>query len=189
MKFLRFIFRSLLASYFIADGLQALTSPERFVDDAQPLVSAVRSRGDKVLPPGIHRKLPTSTQGFVRLHGIVQILGAFMMATGFFRRLGAMILAASYAPKVSVVAQEKTPGIALFRECALLGGVLIEAADSQGKPRRAWVRDVHKQAAQQQRADKRKDQARQRAFHKQQDKFTSRRMHRLSEILSSPETH
>ena len=43
MSLLRFVARSMLASYFVVNGVKALRHPEEFVADAQPLA-------DKVLP-------------------------------------------------------------------------------------------------------------------------------------------
>jgi len=63
-----------------------------------------------------------------------------MMATGVFRRAGAAIVAASYLPKVMMARPSQTSQVLPFvREAALLGGAMVEAGNTQGKPTHAWL--------------------------------------------------
>jgi hypothetical protein len=95
-----------------------------------------------------------------------------------------MLLAVTYAPKVSAAANKESPGIGLFRELALLGGVLIEAGDSQGKPRRSWLKTYSKQAAALAQLEAKRARDEVREYTKQQSKFAHRRALGLAEILS-----
>jgi len=159
-----FVSRSLLASYFVADGLAALANPEPLVEDAEPLVLKATEYANQFLPVSVSTRIPTSTATTVRLHGLIQAIGGLMMATGILRRLGAMIVVAAFVPKVIMArptrqseeepnpSGEDTPEeqaedrLAFLRLIALLGAGLIAAQDTQDKPSRAWL-SAHKKLA------------------------------------------
>lgn len=139
MSFLRFSSRCLLAGYFVADGLKAAANPEPLRDEAEPFAEKFTKYADRFLPAGLARRVPTKTTTLVRLHGIVQAAGALMMATGLFRRTGAVLVATAYLPKVLAARPSETSQILPFaRELALLGGAMVEAGNTQGKPDHAW---------------------------------------------------
>ena len=147
MSFLHFVSRSLLAGYFIADGLKAVVDPEPLVPGAEPLASKVGEYADRYLPPDLVRFVPTTTQTLVRFHGITQAAGALMMVTGIFRRAGAAIVVAAYVPKVIIARRDCPDRLSFLRELALLGGALVEAGNTQGKPNRAWLAADRKKRA------------------------------------------
>ncbi|MDR2974382.1 MAG: DoxX family membrane protein [Propionibacteriaceae bacterium] len=141
MSLLRLLARGLLASYFVADGVKAVTQPQTLAEDVAPLAEAVHAGAQRVLPPDIAKRVPADPEGYVRLHGAVQTVGALMMATGLGRRLGATLVALAYLPRV-VMARPASPRAdktVFVRELALLGGLLIESRDTQGKPGMAWL--------------------------------------------------
>ncbi|MCL2785477.1 MAG: hypothetical protein FWD55_08640, partial [Propionibacteriaceae bacterium] len=121
----------------VMDGLRGALDPESSVEEAEPWANEVTNLANRVLPQNLASLVPTQTKTLVRIHGFTQIMGAMMMATGVFRRLGAFIVAASYAPKV-IQARSQHSRMSFTREVALLGGILIEAHDTQGKPSHAW---------------------------------------------------
>ena len=141
MSFARFASRSLLAGYFIVDGVEAVINPEPRVDQADPWARKVIAWAHRVLPRNLARYVPEKTESLVRLHGAAQMVGAVMLATGVMRRPGAALVATAYAPKVLAAlptsfTADKLPFV---RELALLGGVLIAVRDTQGKPDLAWL--------------------------------------------------
>jgi len=128
----------LLSGYFVVDGLKAAINPEPLVPEAEHLAEKVSQYAQSYLPGD---GSPIKTATIVRVHGLVQVTGALMMATGIFRRAGALLVAVSYGEKVfrrrtSLLSPDAT---ALARELTLLGGVLIEAGDTQGKPNWSWL--------------------------------------------------
>ena len=130
MSFISFSSRCLLSGYFVADGLQAAINPEPLVDDAEPYATKFTSYVDQLLPADIARRVPRTTTTLVRLHGIVQTVGALMMATGIFRRLGATMVAVSYVPKVLMARPTSSDDILPFtRELALLGAAMVESVN------------------------------------------------------------
>jgi len=168
MSFIRFSSRCLLSGYFVVDGLKAAIDPEPLVDEAEPYARKFTSYVDRVLPAGVARRVPSKTVTLVRLHGIVQAAGALMMATGLFRRWGAVIVAASYLPKVASRHPSTSDDVLPFAEdLAVLGGVMLEAGN-KGTHGRACCRSQKKKtrkanaaAASSAKAAAKKDQSRQ----------------------------
>ncbi|MDR0487876.1 MAG: DoxX family membrane protein [Propionibacteriaceae bacterium] len=174
MSFVRFLCRSLLAGYFIADGARAAFDPEPQVVDAEPLAEKATQVAYRYLPAEVVQFVPSTTEGLVRLHGTTQAVGALMMATGLFRRLGALIVAVSYLPKIIMSGRKSWTSTTFLRELALLGGVLIEVGDTQGKPKNSWISAYHMHEA-----------AQVRAIAKEQSKHLSRRTKALGEVFET----
>ncbi|MCL1906854.1 MAG: DoxX family membrane protein [Propionibacteriaceae bacterium] len=184
MRLFRFLSRSLLAGFFIVDGLKAIRDPEPLLDDATPLVDKVSDVSEKYLPDELTRFLPETTEGFVRSHGFIQIIAALMMATGLFGRLGAAILACTYAPKVVASSRSLPPNLDSWRDLALLGGVLVAASDTQGKARTAWMKAYAKQTTAQVRSQAKQDLALQRSAEKEHAKYARSRTQALRDIFN-----
>ncbi len=152
MSLLRFVARSMLASYFVINGVKALRHPEDFVADAQPLADKVLPLVTSALPAEARGYLPEDTAGFVKCNGALQIVGGLSLATGLGRRLGAGVLALTMVPHVLVANPLKVKGAErtvvssqLNKNIALLGGVLLAAQDTEGKPNIAWKVRTQKQ--------------------------------------------
>jgi len=155
MSFLRFLSRSLLASFFVADGLKAAIDPAPLVEDAEPLATTVTDVGDRFLPEWAAHRIPRKTETLVRIHGGVEALGGIMLSTGVFRRAGAVLVALAYLPKVASMRPSLLDFTRLdfLRELALLGAVLIAAGDTGGEPSRSWLSSHKKWAKKQARID------------------------------------
>ena len=152
MSLLRFVARSMLASYFVINGVKALRHPEDFVADAQPLADKVLPLVASAVPAEARGYLPEDTAGFVKCNGALQIVGGLSLATGLGRRLGAGVLALTMVPHVLVANPLKAKGAErtvvssqLNKNLALLGGVLLAAQDTEGKPNIAWRVRTQKQ--------------------------------------------
>lgn len=153
MTFLRAAARTMLASFFVVNGVNAVRKPDAYVAEAEPVTSKVLPLAQRVVPPTAAVHLPEDTRTWVRIVGGAQIAGGAMLATGIGRRCGAGILAASMVPHVaasnplaSQASERREMASHLLRNVALLGGVLLAAFDTEGKPGIAWRID-----------DKRKD--------------------------------
>ena len=126
MNLLRFTSRCLLGSYFVANGLSAALNPKPLVEQAQPWADKLNQCRERYLPESVGRRLPASTEGLVRAHGIVQAVAALMMTTGVLRRFGAVLLACAYAPKVWTARPARlAESQGFLKELALLGGALV----------------------------------------------------------------
>jgi uncharacterized membrane protein YphA (DoxX/SURF4 family) len=152
MSLLRFVARSMLASYFVVNGVKALRHPEELVASAEPVADKVLPLVNTALPESARSYLPTDTTGYVRLTGALQVAGGLSLATGIGRRLGAGVLALTMVPHVLASNPLKAKGTErtvaqsqLGKNVALLGGVLLAAQDTEGRPNLAWKVRTQKQ--------------------------------------------
>ncbi len=154
MSLLRFVARSMLASYFVINGVKAFRHPEELLETAQPIANVVLPAVNSVLPESAHGYLPEDTIGLVTCTGLAQIAGGLGLATGIGRRLGAGVLAATMVPHVlasnplAAKSPERSLAAAqLSKNLALLGGVLLAALDTEGRPNLAWKVRTQKELA------------------------------------------
>jgi putative oxidoreductase len=127
----------MIASIFVIQGLDAFRHPAPLAQRSSPLL-------DKAIPL---LGLPNDKQLLVRANGVTQMAGGIMLATGFLPRLGALAIAATLVPttlaghpfwKEEEPQQRKTQRIQFLKNMAMMGGVLLAAVDTAGKPGLAW---------------------------------------------------
>ena len=138
MTLVRRLARPCLATMFVTGGLDALRNPAGKVPAA-----------DQVAPP-IAAKLPylpEDTEQLVRINGAVQVGAGLMLALGRFPRLSSALLAGSLVPTTlaghrfweerdaTKRAQQK---IHFFKNLSMLGGLMLAAVDTEGRPGLAW---------------------------------------------------
>ncbi|GAC71009.1 DoxX family protein [Gordonia soli] len=140
---LRRIARPLLASAFIASGVDALRTPKPLAQTAAPVVD----RGREVLPPDVAERIPSDPETLVRINAAAQIGGGVLLATGKLPRIASVVLAGSVIPSTVFGAdfwneadpvRKEQQRNAFIKNVGLLGGVLLAAADTEGKPSLAW---------------------------------------------------
>ncbi len=146
MSLLRFAARTMLASFFVVNGVKAMRDPGPLVAATEPLAKTLLPLAEKSLPPQAAAYLPEDAKGLVRLTGLAQVVGGLSLATGIGRRIGAFALAASMAPQL--LASNPFTGDdsgedggvkdSFLRNLALTGGVLLAAQDTEGRPDLAW---------------------------------------------------
>lgn len=150
MSVLRFAARTMLASYFVINGVKAVRTPEAFADTAAPIVEKVMPAARRFLPEEAAGLLPTDTTGVARVLGAAQIAGGLSLATGIGRRLGAALLTLTMLPRVATNNPLKAAADERARmtaDVALLGGVALAAMDTEGQPNLAWRVNMHRQLA------------------------------------------
>lgn len=144
MSLLRFAARTMLASFFVVNGVKALRDPEPLVAATEPLAKNFLPLVEKTLPPQAAAYLPEDAKGLVKLSGIAQIVGGVSLATGIGRRLGAAVLAVSMVPQLLASnpfageGKGKEPSPDFLRNIALTGGVLLASGDTEGQPNLAY---------------------------------------------------
>jgi uncharacterized membrane protein YphA (DoxX/SURF4 family) len=141
----------MLAAIFVTSGLDALRHPAARAETAGPLVKALAGP----------LNLPDDVELMVRANGATMLAAGTMLGLGKFPRLAALALASTLAPTTyaghafwtvedpAARAQQK---IHFLKNLGLLGGVLLAAVDTAGKPGLAYrtkhVRaEAHRQAA------------------------------------------
>ena len=138
MAVLRLVARPMLASIFIAEGIDSLLHPETKAPAAEAVVRPLAEQVPVV---------PDQVEQAVRLNGAVQLVAGSLLAIGRFPRLSAAALAASLIPTSyaghrfweSDDKQERAQQkIHFLKNVTILGGLLIAAGDTAGNPSVAW---------------------------------------------------
>lgn len=128
---LRRVARPLLAAIFVSGGIDELLNPKKKVEATRPLIEKSR----QVLPLG-------DPGTVVQVDSAVKIAAGLLLAFGKAPRLAATALAASLIPTTVAGhafwqadpedrAAQQTH---FFKNAGLLGGLLLAAADTHGKP-------------------------------------------------------
>ena len=135
----RRIARPLLASSFIYGGIDTLRNPQSRVPGARPVVEKVTEQADKQLPV----QVPRDVEQWVRIDAGVKVGAGALFALGKFPRLSALLLAGSIVPTTLAGhrfwehedPKERFGQLSHFlKNLGLLGGLLIAAVDTEGKP-------------------------------------------------------
>ncbi len=138
MPVLRAFARPMLASIFVIQGYDTVLRPERVSAQAEPVV---RPLADRV--PAV----PGQTEQAVRINGAVQVVAGSLLALGRLPRLSALAIAATLVPTTLAghrfwEAQDKQERaqqrIHFLKNLSMLGGLVIAAADTAGRPSLAW---------------------------------------------------
>src|SRR6476469_3614236 len=137
MSLVRRVARPLLASMFVVGGVDQLKHPSAKAETARPIV-------EKVAPL---LRLPQDTELLVRANGVAMVTAGTMLALGRMPRLSATVLAATLVPTTVSAHQfwkEEDPAgraqqrVHLLKNLGLLGGLLLAAVDTEGKPGLAY---------------------------------------------------
>jgi putative oxidoreductase len=138
MPLVRRLARPLLASMFVSGGLDSLRNPGPKVPVADDVAPAIAAK--------LHY-LPEDTETLVKINGAVQVGAGMLLALGRFPRLSATLLAASLIPTTAAAhrfwevedeATRRQQRIHFFKNAGLLGGLILAAVDTEGRPGLAW---------------------------------------------------
>lgn len=139
---MRKIARPLLAAAFIGQGVDALRRPQQAGQTARPAFD-----GLKQLPDEIAAKVPTDVEAFAKANALVQIGGGALLASGRLPRVAAAVLACTVVPgsagghmfwAESDAHRRTEQRQAFLTDVSLIGGLMIAAADTEGKPSLGW---------------------------------------------------
>ncbi|WFE22864.1 DoxX family membrane protein [Solwaraspora sp. WMMD937] len=142
MRPVRTTARALLSGIFIVSGARAVASPAQYADRAKTVTDRVAPMIERAAP-----RLPTDTESLVRLHGATQLTGGLLLATGRLTRPAAAVLAASLVPttvaghpfwSATEPTERQLHQVHFLKNLGLLGGLLLAAADTEGRPGLRW---------------------------------------------------
>jgi uncharacterized membrane protein YphA (DoxX/SURF4 family) len=132
----------MLATTFIARGVDALRSPKPAADAARPTLDTLSK-----LPEPVGPNVPTNAETVARVNGAVQIGAGLLLAAGKLPRFASAALALSVVPG-SLGAHafwnehdpERKAGErrAFLADVSLVGGLIIASVDTEGKPSLGW---------------------------------------------------
>src|SRR4051794_40424188 len=138
----RRIARPLLASTFVFGGIDTLRNPQSRVAGAQPVVEKITEQADKQLPVRVSRDV----EQWVKIDAGVKVGAGLLFALGRLPRPSAATLAASIVPTTLAGhrfweqegAERNAQLIHFLKNVGLLGGLLLAAVDTEGKPSVGW---------------------------------------------------
>lgn len=140
MKPVRTVARTLLSAAFVINGARTLNNPEPFVERATRVT-------DPLTPTLEKAGITTDTASLVRINAGVQLVGGLLLATGHLPRLAATALVGSLVPTTLAGhpfwqendPQQKTQDqIHFVKNLGMVGGLLLAALDTEGKPGLRW---------------------------------------------------
>ena len=138
MPVLRAFARPMLASIFVIQGYDTVLRPERVSAQAEPVVRPIADRVPAV---------PGQAEQAVRINGAVQVVAGSLLALGRLPRLSALAIAVTLVPTTLAghrfwEAEDKQERaqqrIHFLKNLSMLGGLVIAAADTAGRPSLAW---------------------------------------------------
>lgn len=141
--FLRRLARPLLASVFISGGIDTLRNPAPRVQAASPLVDKTVGQRADSLPDAA----PTDPDSLVKLDAAVKVGAGVALALGKAPRLASLLLAGGLIPTTLAghafwehddPAERAGQQIHFMKNAGLLGGLLIAAVDTEGRPSVGW---------------------------------------------------
>ncbi len=139
---IRRVARPMLSAAFIARGVDALRSPKPAADAARPTLEGLSK-----LPDPVGTNVPSNAEMVARVNAGVQIGGGLLLAIGRLPRLASAALALSVVPgslgghafwnetDPQRKAEERR---AFLTDISLIGGLIIAAVDTEGKPSLGW---------------------------------------------------
>jgi uncharacterized membrane protein YphA (DoxX/SURF4 family) len=139
---IRRVARPMLSAAFIARGVDALRSPKPAADAARPTLEGLSK-----LPDPVGTNVPTNAETVARVTAGVQIGGGLLLASGKLPRLASAALAFSVVPgslgghtfwSETDPQRKADERRAFLTDISLIGGLIIAAVDTEGKPSLGW---------------------------------------------------
>jgi uncharacterized membrane protein YphA (DoxX/SURF4 family) len=139
---IRRIARPMLSAVFISRGIDALRSPKPAADAARPTLEGLSKLPDPVGP-----NVPSNAETVARVNAAVQIGGGLLLASGKLPRVASAALALTVVPgslgghtfwSESDPQRKADERRAFLTDVSLIGGLIIAAVDTEGKPSLGW---------------------------------------------------
>jgi uncharacterized membrane protein YphA (DoxX/SURF4 family) len=141
----RLLARPLLASMFVVGGANSLRHADALAAKAKPVTDQLRPALENAVPQA--KMLPEDPESLVRINGAAQIVAGLALATGRLPRLSSSVLALTLLPTTAAghrFWEESDPAarsnqqIHFFKNLSMLGGLILAAVDTEGRPGLAW---------------------------------------------------
>ena len=131
--------RAALAASFISGGIDQIRNPQPKAGPASPIAKPIADR----IP-----QLPNDPESLVKLDGAIKVVGGLGMVFGPFARPAALLLAGTMVPttlaghrfwETQDPEQKVSDRVEFFKNVSLIGGLLITALDTGGRPSIPWM--------------------------------------------------
>jgi len=142
MTLVRLAARPLLASMFVVGGIDSLRTAGAKAGAAEPVTDRLVPLLQKLVP-----QLSDDPTTLVRINGAVQVAAGLTLATGRMPRVSSAVLAATLVPTTAAghrfweetePGQKKAQRVQFFKNASMMGGLMLAAVDTEGKPGVAW---------------------------------------------------
>ncbi|MBX7452957.1 DoxX family membrane protein [Mycolicibacterium sp. 3033] len=139
---IRRVARPMLSAVFISRGVEALRSPQPAAQSTQNTLDGLSK-----LPDPVSTNLPSDAETVARINAAVQIGGGLLLATGKLPRFASAALALTVVPgslsghnfwNQTDPARKAEERRAFVTDISLIGGLIIAAVDTEGKPSLGW---------------------------------------------------
>lgn len=139
---IRRVARPMLATTFIARGVDSLRSPKTAADAARPTLEGLSN-----LPDSVSTYVPTDADTVAKATAAVQIGAGLLLATGKLPRFASAALAVSVVPgslgahafwNENDPERKATERRAFLADVSLIGGLIIASVDTEGRPSLGW---------------------------------------------------
>lgn len=139
---IRRVARPMLSAVFISRGVEALRSPKPAADATRQTLEELSK-----LPDPVGTNVPSNAETVARVNAAVQIGGGLLLATGKLPRVASAALALSVVPgslgghafwTESEPQRKADERRAFVTDISLIGGLIIAAVDTEGKPSLGW---------------------------------------------------
>jgi uncharacterized membrane protein YphA (DoxX/SURF4 family) len=139
---IRRIARPMLSAAFISRGVDALRSPKPAAEAARPALEGLSK-----LPDPVGTNVPSNAETVARVNAAVQIAGGLLLASGKLPRVASAALALTVVPgslgghtfwRESDPQRKADERRAFLTDVSLIGGLIIAAVDTEGKPSLGW---------------------------------------------------
>ena len=143
MALVRRIARPMLSSMFVSGGLNSFKNADFLAQRAEP----VAQRVTPVVERATSIPIPLDSKQLVQLNGAVQLIGGALLGMGRVPRISAFALATSLVPTTlaghrfweeSNPQQRSNQRVHFLKNVSMIGGLLLAAVDTEGKPSIAW---------------------------------------------------
>lgn len=127
----------MLAAVFVTSGIDVLRNPGPRV-----------AKAEAVTPLAAKMGLPKDTEMLVKLNAATHVAAGSLLALGKFRRMAALALAVSLVPTTYAghrfwdeddPAEREKQRMQFLKNMAMLGGLILEAVDTEGRPSVGWL--------------------------------------------------
>ena len=139
---IRRVARPMLSAVFISRGVEALRSPKPAADATRQTLEGLSK-----LPDPVGGNVPSNAETVARVNAAVQIGGGLLLATGKLPRFASAALALSVVPgslgghafwNEVEPARKAEARRAFVTDISLIGGLIIAAVDTEGRPSLGW---------------------------------------------------
>ena len=134
----------MLASIFLVGGANALRNAPALAAKAEPVTDRVVPAATKAMPS---LPIPQDPALLVRINALTQIAAGLTLARGRAPRTSSALLASTLVPttlaghrfwEVQDSSTRQQQQLHFFKNLSILGGLLIAAGDTDGRPSVAW---------------------------------------------------